>query len=62
MNGLWKILFGKTGKQSIQNTVKSFDGSEEDIMEGQYRTPICGCGSAAIAARGQVAGDFQKSQ
>ena len=28
------------------------------------RTPVCGCGSAAIAAaaRGQVAGDFQKSQ
>jgi hypothetical protein len=30
------------------------------------RTPVCGCGSAAIAAaaaaRGQVAGDFQKFQ
>ena len=33
---------------------------------GVERTPVCGCGSAAIAAaaaaRGQVAGDFQKFQ
>ena len=27
-----------------------------------HRTPVCGCGSAAVAAaaRGQVAGDFSK--
>ena len=52
------FLFLKQQKKSSK-LVKSYNFPIKVCLD---RTPVCDCGSAAIAARGQVAGEFQKSQ
>ena len=61
MKILLDVIFLQRHKNIFRRVSK-----KPDFFMSIYRTPVCGCGSAAIAAaaaaRGQVAGDFQKSQ